>query len=218
MGKEKKSMNSTLEINEWTSAIGYKGEEIHIGDWVMTEWYKGYYKIIGFGADYGTVDRPSVNIKRGEFIGVFVKLEKVFTATMKLRLGIEAIAAGWVHKVSDEKRNEIETFWKEHPKEYEKYTKFVVGEELGNEWWDFSWYPDEVEYWKEEVLKNPKRFTYEQFVSWLRKTGTACDKFFEGKKLRGKKSQYYVTIDLIEEGIELGKTPMFYNPRILFGK
>ena len=211
-------MNSKAKINEWTSALGYEGEEVHVGDWVKTKMYKGYYRIVGFEPFYHTVDRPSVNIRRGEFVGVQVKMEQVFTATMKLKLGIEIMAIEWVQKISDEKRVEIETFWKEHPKEREKYEKFVVGKELGNEWWDYSWYPDEVEYWKEEILKNSKKFTHEQFLAWLRKTNKACCEFYEDKKLKGKKNQYYITIDLIDEDIEVGKTPMFHNPRILFGK
>ncbi|MEI3219788.1 MAG: hypothetical protein V8S08_09470 [Lachnoclostridium sp.] len=211
-------MDSKTKISELTSAPGYKGEEVHVGDWVETELFKGFYRVVGFSPYYDTVDRPSLNIKRGTFVSIQAKLEWVFTSTMKLKLGMEQMAVDYVYKVSDEKRKEIEEFWREHPKEYEKYEKFVVGKELGYEWWEYVWKPEELEYWKEEILKNPKKITHDQFLAWLYKTNKSCNEFFEGKKLKGKKSHYYVTIDLIDENIEVGKTPMFHNPRILFGR
>ena len=211
-------MNSTLEINEWTSAIGYKGEEIHIGDWVTINGYKGYHKILSFQPDYADEDDMYPGVKTGELIEIHAKLELVFTSTMKLRLAVTRASIKLLEKVSEEKRKEIEEFWEKHPKEQEKYTKFVVGKELGKEFIEFLWYPDELAYWQEALLRLPQKVNLRQLNGWLRNNTTTCHYLSKERKPKGKRSLYYITLDLIEESVEKGKPPLYHNPRILFGR
>lgn len=191
---------------------------LEVGDWVEVDGFKGYYEIVGFNNRYADEDNEEVNEIKGQYTHTSVTLKLVFTSTMKLRMAILQAAAQWVSKVKDDRCRIIQQYWKEHPEDYQKYQAYTVGNSIGYWSMELSVRPSELEIWKQAVSFLPQKFNMQQFYGWFNNNFWNIKKISEDEKIKGKKRQYYITFDLAEERLAVGKTTLYTNARIVFGR
>lgn len=192
--------------------------ELKIGDWVEVDGFKGYYEIVGFNDRYADEDNEEVNEKKGEYTHTSVTLKQVFTSTMKLKMAILQVAAQWVSKVKDNRFKIIQQYWLEHPADYKKYQSYTVGNSIGYWSMELSVRPGELAIWEQAVSFLPQKFNMQQFYGWFNNNFWTIKKISEDEGMKGKKKQYYITFDLVEERLAVGKIPLYANARIVFGR
>ena len=192
--------------------------EIKAGDWVEIDGYKGYYKILKFVDWYAPDDIDYCDYRKGQYFSTVAILKQGFTSTMKLKLTIWQVDVELLIKLPNNKFEIIQRYWKEHPVDLEKYQAYTVGNEMGYHLMEISVRPKELEYWKIALERLPQKFNMRQFDGWFRNTQGAILQISEEEGIKGKKSQYFITFDLVEECLAVGKAPLFNNPRIVFGR
>lgn len=98
-----------------------------IGDWV-TQYSVGYWQVVDIKAKYAEEDSGYGNQfwKKGEQIGKWVFLKKAFTPKMKIQIRSECVDGEWCKPVSIEKKYEIEQYFKEHPKDWNRFLSAPV--------------------------------------------------------------------------------------------
>lgn len=192
--------------------------EIKIGDWVEIDGYKGYYQIINFVDYYAHEDDDYCNYTKGKYSNTVATLKQGFTSTMKFKLVVDQVDTRLLRKVSDAKFQEIQYYWEENPKDYIKYKEYTAGEKIGYYLVPISAKKKELEYWEMALTKLPQKFNMRQFYGWLYNNQGAISRFSEEEGMKGKKNQYYITFDLVKEKLIVGETPLYNNPRIVFGR
>lgn len=192
------------------------GIKLNIGDWVKVDGYKGFYEILGFYNHYS--DENDEEYRMGEYTHTAARLKRVFTSTMKLRMSIELVATQWLIKVTDDRLQEIQQYWEDHPADYQKYQAYTVGDEIGYWLMELSVRTKELEYWKQAVSFLPQKFNMQQFYGWFNNNFWSIKKISEEERLKGRKQQYFITFDLVEERLAIGKAPLYTAARIVFGK
>ena len=107
----------------------FKGgiEVLQVGDWV-TQYSVGYWQVVDIKAKYAEEDGDYGKQfwKKGEQIGKWVFLKKAFTPKMKLQIRCECVDEEWCKTVSIERKNEIEKYFKEHPKDWKRFLSAPV--------------------------------------------------------------------------------------------
>ena len=98
-----------------------------IGDWV-TQYSVGYWQVVDIKAKYAEEDSGYGKQfwKKGEQIGKWVFLKKAFTPKMKIQIRSECVDGEWCKPVSIEKKYEIEQYFKEHPKDWNRFLSASV--------------------------------------------------------------------------------------------
>lgn len=98
-----------------------------IGDWV-TQYSVGYWQVVDIKAKYAEEDSGYGKQfwKKGEQIGKWVFLKKAFTPKMKIQIRSEWVDGEWCKPVSIEKKYEIEQYFKEHPKDWNRFLSASV--------------------------------------------------------------------------------------------
>lgn len=178
---------------------------------------KGYYEVLDIYKSYADDDWYGTR-KKGEYTNLLAKVKLVFTSTMKLRLLIDLFDTGLLRKVTEERRQTIQSYWADHPADYVKYQEYTVGNSIGYWSMELSIRPGEFELWKQAVSFLPRKFNMQQFYGWFNNNFWTIKKISEEEKMKGKKYQYYITFDLVEERLVVGKAPLYTNARIVFGK
>ena len=187
--------------------------EIKKGDWV-TGYHSGYYQVVGFGNLYG--HRDDGFYEKGQIISNLVNLKKAFTSKMKFRLGADSVAVQWIKPLSEDVVNEIERFWVDNPDKKLQFDNYTAVEQLGDWWYEISIVEDGVEFWQNEVEKLPLKMNMQQFDGWFSKRRMMYNKQYENSKK--KKHQYFITIKVIPESVQLGKAPLYEKPKMILGK
>ena len=98
-----------------------------IGDWV-TQYSVGYWQVVDIKDKYAEEDSGYGKQfwKKGEQIGKWVFLKKAFTPKMKIQIRSECVDGEWCKPVSIEKKYEIEQYFKEHPKDWNRFLSASV--------------------------------------------------------------------------------------------
>ena len=98
-----------------------------IGDWV-TQYSVGYWQVVDIKAKYAEEDSGYGKQfwKKGEQIGKWVFLKKAFTPKMKIQIRSECVDGEWCKPVFIEKKYEIEQYFKEHPKDWNRFLSASV--------------------------------------------------------------------------------------------
>ncbi|MDO5576218.1 MAG: hypothetical protein Q4F84_04000 [Fibrobacter sp.] len=193
--------------------------EIELGNWVTCIDARGIFEVVGFYKDYQLND--FLSRRRGEFIGIQAILIKLFTGTMKTRLKEDSFSChtDCLKRVDSQKEKEINQFWEEHPKEYKEYLKKHLGflniyEKFSDRWTKCDLLPQQIEDLEKAMNRLPLKFNWQQFVGWRTHSEESLNEIAEQRGLKGTKKRYYITVDLLEEGVP-GKLPLYINPRII---
>lgn len=125
----------------------------------------GYWQLIDVKPKIATEDYSceSIHWKKGDLLGEWVILKKVFTAKMKPRIDFTYEDSRWLKFVSSEVIAEIEKYFDEHPEFKQKFddAKVKLPETVTNCWFNL---PEEKEYEFRSILeKLPQTYTMDAF-------------------------------------------------------
>jgi len=138
--------------------------DISIGDFV-TAYGKGYWQLIDIKPKIAFDDYNSGDIqwKKGDRLGDWVILKKVFTDKMKPRIYFEYEDSRWLKPVSEDVLDVINKYFEEHPDYKKKFDNAEVKllPTVTNVWLDL---PEEKEKEFREILATlPKVYTMDEF-------------------------------------------------------
>ena len=145
---------------------------IQIGDWV-TQYSAGFWMVTDIKPKYAEEDIHDnrMNYKKGDLIGSWILMKKGFTPKMKFRLDSECCDSGWCKPVSPEIRSQIDQYFAEHPKDYEKFCNrpYIDRPAVCPAW--INLVDDQVEAFKKNVQLLPETFTRKEAMAVFEKHG-----------------------------------------------
>lgn len=149
---------------------------IKVGDWV-TQYYAGYWMVVDIKPKYAeeTVNTEYEQYKKGDLIGKWVLMKKAFTPKMKFKLDSASCDGAWCKPVSTEIKQQIEQYFKDHPKDYEKFCcmPFENRPLVSNAWVNLT--NGEVEQFEKAIASLPASFTAKEAMAIFEAKGlTHC--------------------------------------------
>ena len=141
-----------------------------VGDWV-TQYSKGYWKIIGVLPKYADMDYDNepYHYRFGDQIGTWVLMKKGFTPKMKFRLDSDFCDGYWCKPVSSTEQDQIDEYFHSHPADLERFQRyeFVEHPMISSLWMNLT---DNQEKELNEVINSlPARFTMESFMNEIKR-------------------------------------------------
>ena len=145
---------------------------VKIGDWV-TQYQKGYWQVVDIKPRYADEDYngETVQYKKGDLLGSHVLMKKAFTPKMKFRLECNSCAEAWCKPVSPEIQAQIDEYFAEHPKDYEKFCNFPYTPQMyvSTSWVNLT--AEEAERFEATIRMLPEAFTREEAMKLFEEKG-----------------------------------------------
>lgn len=140
--------------------------ELKIGDWV-TQYAAGYWQIVDIKPKYADEDYEGEKIswKKGDRIGEWCIMKKVFTPKMKFRLEMGCSDSTWCKKITENTRTEIQSYFEKNPSDWERFlhTPIKMRPAVSNLWLNMD---EENAEKVENILKSlPVSFTREDLFT-----------------------------------------------------
>lgn len=145
---------------------------VKIGDWV-TQYCKGYWQVVDIKPKYAdeTYKGETVQYNKGDLIGTWVLMKKAFTPKMKFRLDCDSCDGAWCKPVSPEVQAQIDQYFAEHPKDYEKFCNlpYTSRGAVTASWIHLN--DDEVERFEATIRTLPETFTRDEAMKLIEENG-----------------------------------------------
>ena len=142
------------------------------GDWVTT-CYSGYWQVVDIKPKYVDETRNNEYAKynKGDLIGTWVLMKKAFTPKMKFRLECNNCDGAWCEPVKPEIQVQIDQYFAEHPKDYEKFCNlpYTPRMSVGSTWVNLT--DEEAERFEQTIQTLPETFTREEAMKIFEENG-----------------------------------------------
>lgn len=174
---------------------------INVGDWV-TQYYKGYWMVVRIVPKCSNKDE-GIETKKGNWI----LMKKGFTSKMVFKLDSSYCDEEWCHPVTLAQKRQIDSFFEEHPDEYQKFTdyEYVDNPAIASVWINVN--SDEKRRLQLMLSTLPSLFTKDLFSFELEKWNLQ-------RIITKPPAKYILTFEHIVWEIDDEGNPLFKNPRI----